>query len=130
MAFTYVYDPKANIIHTKVTDVVRVKDILKYVQSIVIDKSIKKGFIEIVDSSMVDDIIISYAELEPFKAIWNSYIEKGCRATIIFAPTDLSYGSFRMLQTVLELSQETDEERFIVLKSKEEVDRMVNQFLP
>jgi hypothetical protein len=45
--------------------------------------------------------------------------QKGCKATIICAPTDFSFGTFRMLQAVVLMRYEADP--FIVVRSKEEL---------
>jgi len=64
----------------------------------------------------------------PFTYQWESYQAKGCKATLIYAPTDISFGTFRMLQTVISLRQEVDEDRFIVVRSKDELQEQLELF--
>ncbi len=99
IAYHYEADPK--IVRAKATKVVTTKDILDYVSTIIKDDTIERDFIEIVDFQLVRDLVVTYSELNPFPYIWEKYMKKGCKAVVIYAPTDLSYGTFRMLQTVI-----------------------------
>lgn len=49
-------------------------------------------------------------------------MKKGCKAVVIYAPTNLSYGTFRMLQTVVAMSYDLAEDLFMVVRSKDELD--------
>ena len=122
MAFSYQYETCANFVRTKATGTVTTNDLIKYVGNIIEDTNIKGGFVEIVDFTSVDDLVVTYSELSPIPLLWEKYKEKGCKATIIFAPTDFSFGTFRMLQTVVLMDFEMDEDRFIVVQSKEELE--------
>jgi hypothetical protein len=120
MTLSYRYDPEQNCIYTRASGTVTTGDILQYIEIILEDKRIKRGFIEIVDFEAVEDLVVTYSEINPFPSIWEKYRQQGCKAVIIYAPNDLSFGTFRMLQTVVLLSHEEDP--FIVVRSKEELE--------
>jgi len=122
MPLTYRYNQESRTVETEATGVVTTGDMLTYVKSILADDRVQPGFIEIADFEPVEDLVVKYSEIEPFKALWRSYVQKGCRATIIIAPTDLSFGTLRMLQTVIGLGQKDAVNRFIVIRSRDELE--------
>jgi hypothetical protein len=129
MAFSYLYDSESNIVYARATGKVDTNDLLKYVERILKDKKIKSGFIEVADLASIEDLSVHYNETLQFKKIWRKYIEKGCKATIIHAPTESSYGTVRMLQTVVDMNQDTDNPHFIVVRSKETLDSLLQELL-
>ncbi len=129
MPITYQYEIDSKIVRAKATGLVTTKEILDYVTNIIEDTKIEKGFVEIVDFQLVRDLIVTYSELNPFPEIWKKYTEKGCKAVLIYTPTDLSYGTFRMLQTVVAMEHEVAEDLFIVVRSKDELENKLNEIL-
>ena len=129
MPITYQYEIDSKIVRAKATEVVTTKDMLDYVNSIIEDTKIESGFIEVVDFQDVGDLIVTYSECLPFPSIWENYIKKGCNAVVIYAPTDISYGTFRMLQTVVSLEHQIAEDLFIVVRSKEELENQLSEIL-
>jgi hypothetical protein len=127
MPITYQYEPDTKIIRAKATGTITTKEMLDYVTNITEDITIEKGFIEVVDFQTVSDLVVTYSELAPFPDTWERYMEKGCKATVIFAPTDLCYGTFRMLQTVLSLRAESSKDKFAVARSKNELEKKLAQ---
>ena len=122
MPITYKYESADKIIHAEATETITTKEILDYVTTIIEDLTIEKNFIEVVDFQLVKDLVVTYSELNPFPDIWEKYIDKGCKATVIYAPTDLSYGTFRMLQTVVEMRHAVAEDLFIVVRSRDDLE--------
>jgi hypothetical protein len=122
MPLTYRYDKENRTVETEATGVITTGELLSYVKSVIADDRVKPGFIEIVDFGPVEDMVVKYTEIEPFKALWIEYLQKGCRATILLAATDMSYGTLRMLQTVIGLSQEEAANRFMVVRSRDELE--------
>jgi len=129
MPITYQYEIDSKIVRAKATEVVSTKDILDYVNNIIEDIKIESGFIEVVDFQDVGDLIVTYSDLMPFPSIWKKYMKKGCNAVIIYAPTDISYGTFRMLQTVVALEDGVAEDHFIIVRSKNELENKLNEIL-
>ena len=129
MPITYQYEAGSKIIRATATELVTPKEILEYVSSIIEDEKIERDFIEIVDFQLVRDLVVTYSELIPFPNIWEKYMEKGCRAVVIYAPTDLSYGTFRMLQTVVTLENEVAESLFFVVRSEHELENKLKEIL-
>jgi hypothetical protein len=127
MPITYKYHPDSNIIRTKASGVIETKDLGEYVNSILDDGDIRSGFIEIADFESVTDLVITYSDLSPFPHVWKRYMEKGCKAVLIYAPTNISYGMFRMLQTVLTLQHETADDLFMIFRSRKEVEKKVKE---
>ena len=127
MPITYQYESDANIVRAKATETITTKEILDYVTNITEDVTIESGFVEVVDMELVKDLVVTYSELGPFPNIWEKFMEKGCKATVIYAPTDLSYGTIRMLQTFIATNHELAEDLFIVVRSKEELENKLKE---
>ena len=70
MPITYQYEADSKIIRAKATEVVTTKEILDYVTNIIEDIRIEKGFVEVVDFQLVEDLVVTYSELDPFPVIW------------------------------------------------------------
>ena len=129
MPITYQYEADSKIVRAKATELVTTKEILDYVTSIIEDIRIEKGFIEVVDFQLVRDLVVTYSDSYTFPNIWEKYMKKGCKAVVIYAPTDLSYGTFRMLQTVVSMEYEVADELFVVIRSKDELENKLKEIL-
>ena len=129
MPITYQYESDANIVRAKATESITTKEILDYVTNITEDVTIESGFVEVVDMELVKDLVVTYSELGPFPNIWEKYMEKGCKGSVIYAPTDLSYGTIRMMQTVISMRYEVTEDLFVVVRSREELGTMLKEML-
>lgn len=62
-------------------------------------------------------------------SIWEEYMKKGCKAVVIYAPTDLSFGTFRMLQTTVSMRHEVAEDLFVVVRSNEELKNIIKEII-
>ena len=127
MEFQYDYDSEDNIVRAQVSGTITVSSMQEYIRSIVQDERIRSGFIECINFQNVEDFVFAYKDVSIFSRLWDYYIQKECRATIIAAPTDLAYGCCRMLQKVIELDHEDTAPRFIVVRSQEELRLTVDQ---
>ena len=116
----YHYDAAKNQVRTRAEGIVSAEEILAYVRSIVDDPAIQPGFVEIVDFDAADDMVVSYSQLPPFRQIWNNYQAKGCRAVLLYASGDVSYGICRMFQGVIDPDGDQAEVPFVIVKSLEE----------
>ena len=124
MPIIYKYEIDSRIVYAKASELVTTKDLLNYVTSI-----IEYNFIEVVDFQFVKNLEVSYSDLTPFPSIGEKYMKKGCKAVLIYAPTDLSYGTFRMLQTVVASKHEVAEDLFVVVRSKDILDNKLKELL-
>ena len=129
MPITYQYESNSKTIRAKATETVTIKEILDYVSNITEDVTIESGFVEVVDMELVKDLVVTYSELEPFPNIWGKYMKKGCKGNVIYAPTDLSYGTIRMMQTVISMRHEVAEDLFVIVRSREELDNLLKEML-
>ncbi len=129
MPMTYKYDTDTRIIHATATGIITTKDMIEYVSGIVEDPKIESGFIELTDFESVTDFVITYSELTPFPGLWGKYMQKGCRASLLYAPTDLAYGSLRMAKTFIELENALAEDLFVVYRTKEELENKLKELL-
>ena len=127
MPINYEFNPESKIISAKATGKLSVGEILDYLHKILADRHIPQNFIEIVDFEHIEDLTVSYSELEPFPNIWKLYREKGCKKVVLYAPTDLSYGTFRMLQTFVALYDETANTDLIVCRTKQELESRIKE---
>ena len=121
MPMTYEYDPDRNLVNTRVQGVVTIQDMLNYVCSVLQDTSVRPGFIEVADCEGVEDIVVSFGQLRPFRQYWQEYVEKGCRATLIYTPTDFSYGVFHMVQSVIVPDGNPAQVPFELIRTQEEL---------
>ncbi len=121
MPIEYKYDADTRIVHTRISGTVSAADMLGCVRSVLGDDGIGEGFIESVDSGEVTDLVVAYSQLRPFPAMWKEYMSKGCAGVLIYAPSDVSFGIFRMLRTVISLQHPEAEELFVIVRSREEV---------
>jgi hypothetical protein len=129
MAITYHYEADTKIIRAKASGVVNAKDLLDYLNSIIEDGRIEINFVEIVDFELVTDLVITYSDSGHFSHIWEKYMKKGCKAVLIYAPTDQSYGIHRMLETVIGMQHEYAEDHFVVVRSKDELENKLKEIL-
>ena len=127
MAFEYTYDSSTNIIMTQATGVITASDLKEYVNSVIDDKNIQKGFIECVNFENIENLIISYTDTSIFSGLWDEYINNECKSTIIVAPTDIAYGCCRMIQAVIELNHENTTPKFLVVRSNDELRSALNK---
>jgi hypothetical protein len=130
MPIKYKYDPDSKIIHTVASGVIKTKDLTAYMNSVLEDKDIERGFVEIADFESVKDLVVTYSDMSQFPFVWGKYMEKGCKAVLIYAPSNLSYGIFRMLQTVISLRHKSADDLFIVLRTKEEIEKTLHDLIP
>jgi hypothetical protein len=56
-------------------------------------------------------------------------MQKGCRASLIYAPTDLGYGTLRMAKTFITLEHELAEDLFVVYRKKEDLENRLKELL-
>ena len=127
MAFKYTYDSSNNIITAQANGVITSSDLKEYVNSIINDKNIQKGFIECVSFENIENLIVSYADTSIFSGLWDEYIKNECKSTIVVAPTDLAYGCFRMIQAVIELNHENTSPKFLIVRSNDELRSAIDK---
>lgn len=128
MPFSYQYDLENNIIHTTAMGFIALSDIENHFFEVVENPQIKKEFIDIVDLEKVKNIDISFQELAPLQEIWNKFEKKGLKTIMVNAPTDISFGTFRMIKSFLEMKRGGDD--FILVRSKRELETKIKQVKP
>jgi hypothetical protein len=129
MPITYQYEPDTKIVRTTATGVITTQEMVEYVSSVVEDPEVERGFIEVTDFESITDFVLTYSELTPFPALWGQYMQKGCRASLIYAPTDLGYGTLRMAKTFITLEHELAEDLFVVYRKKEDLENRLKELL-
>lgn len=125
MPVTYTYDQEKKIIDTNAHDIVTVNEIVEYLNSILSDDEIVYGSIEIFSLENATDLIMSYSEMGVFKDIWAKYKKRIGQAVLIVAPSEVSYGLFRMLSTAVALSDEEASEAFVLVRSRDELSKYI-----
>jgi hypothetical protein len=122
LPITYQYDQNSNIIRAEADGVLTAKNLFEYLNDIIEDQQIKKDFIEIIDFQNVCDLVIAYSDTDGFRYMWKKYLSKGCKKVIVLAPTDLSYGTSRMIKTVIGFVDQGTEDMFVVVRSTDELE--------
>jgi len=127
MGITYRYNAVDNIVETVGKGTLTFNEIVTYLHAVIQDKTIKPGFIELLNLEAIDNFIVEYRQLRPFIVLWQQYLEKGSFGTIIYAPNDVSYGICRMVQTFIDTSPGNQTEDFFVVRTKQERDKELRQ---
>ena len=128
MPVSYQYDPESKIVYCKITGVIETNEFLAYLARVIADEQIESGFIEIVDFESAENLVTSYKEFTPLPVIWEEFKRKGCKATLVYAPTDIGYGIARMAQLVVGASQKQGFDNFIIVRSKKELETKIQVF--
>jgi hypothetical protein len=127
VGISYHYDSNRNLVLAEARGVITVQDILTYTKSVIQDDAIQRDFVEVVDFEGVEDLVVTYRELSPFRDIWQKYITKGCKGTLILAPSDFSYGIFRMFQAVIGSDDFEAGGPFFPVRSHEELEARISE---
>lgn len=125
MGFSYIYNAETNIVYTVATGEITVSDIIEHMQGLILDSSIKPGFIEVVDFENAANLTLSYMQTDNLLEVWKGFSWKGCQGVIIYAPSDVIYGSFKMLKMSQEVYAEDMAENAVIIRSKAEIDETV-----
>jgi hypothetical protein len=102
--------------------VIKIEEVLNYIERVIKDKTIKSGFIEIVNFEKVEDLVLSFDQMSPFSEIWEKYHKKGCKALLMFSPKNLDYGISRMVQAIVEPPADVNLPSFEVFRTMEELE--------
>lgn len=121
MPVRYTYDQDRKIIDTDAHGVVTVDEIVQYLNAILTDEEIVYGSMEIFSLENATDLVMKYSEVAVFKRLWAKYKRRIGKKVLVIAPTDVSYGLFRMLSTVVALSDAEAAEAFVILQSRSEL---------
>lgn len=126
MPIPHHYDTEQNLITATPRGTVTARDFSAYVKAILADESIRAGFVEIIDLEQTEDVVASFRELFEFRELWERYLAKGCRATLIHAPTPLSYGVFRMFRSAIS-PDVYSRGSFEILRTREELEARLKE---
>ena len=129
MPISYCFDKSTAILQSKFSGIIVFSELVEYLNSVVADQTIGSQFVELVDMQGAVDLQVYFSELHPLGALWQRYIDKGCLATVLVAPTDLSFGIARMIKSVIEDSEAGNRGAFVVVKSMAEAISDANRFL-
>ena len=122
MPVDYTYDPVRKIINTEAHGVVTVKEITDYLESILSDDNIVYGSVEVFSLENATDLAMKYSEAHVFQELWARYKKRIGQQVLVIAPDKLSFGLFRMLSTVVAMSDDTAGNAFKLLSSRDELD--------
>lgn len=121
MPVSYTYDRDKKIIDTDAHGVVTVNEIVQYLNSLLADDQIVYGSREIFSLEHATDLVMKYSEVGVFQDLWAKYKKRIGQRVLVVAPTDVSYGLFRMLSTVVALSDKEAADAFVILRSRSEL---------
>ena len=119
MAISHTYDPDLNRLTMRASGTLTVPQLEVYLAEVLSNPDIREGFVELVDLSDVDDLAMKFAETSVFEPIWRKYVDKGVARTVVLAPTDSTFGLFRMLITSLVAAMGTEDIPFYVYRDCE-----------
>lgn len=122
MPIDYTYDSARKIINADAHGIVTVSEIVDYLESILSNDIITFGSIEVFSLENATDLIMKYSEVHVFQDLWSRYKKRIGKQVLIIAPNQLSFGLFRMLSTVVEMSDEEAGEAFKILTSRDELE--------
>jgi len=121
MPIEYTYNEETKIIDTNAHGIVHVSEIVDYLQTILSDDQIEYGATEIFSLENAADLIMTYSQAQIFKSLWATYKVRIGKRILVIAPTDKAFGLFRMLASVVEMSDEEAGNAFIVLRSRDKI---------
>jgi hypothetical protein len=127
MPITYQYDPSTNLVSATASGVLKASELEAYLNQVLEDTTIQPGYVEYVDFSAISDLQLSYNETAKFSSIWASYVAKGCSRTIIYAPSDIAYGVFRMIKTVISLRLDDKLASFHIVRTEREALHLIKR---
>jgi hypothetical protein len=127
MAITYKYDQSRNLLLAEAKGVISVQELLIYFENVSEDLNIKSGFIEVVDLSEVTDLQISYSSAQKMTKGWDKWEHKSHKGSIMYAPTDLSFGILRMMQTLIDMEPGSKEILHLVTRNKDDIPELIRK---
>ena len=129
MPMSHTYDSEQNLVLVKGHGVITIKDVHAHTRGIIDNDAVRSGFIEVGDFEEVEDLIITYSDLSPFRDIWQEYMAKGCRGVLVYTPTNVSYGIIRMFQTVIGANEIEGGTIFSPVRSREELEAKISELI-
>jgi hypothetical protein len=127
VGISYRYDSIRNLVLAKAWGVITVHDITTYTGSVIQDDTVQGDFVEVVDFADLEDLIVTYRELSPLRNIWQEYITKGCKGTLILAPADSVYGISRMVRAVIGVDDCEGGPPFLPVRTQEELEARLSE---
>ena len=97
MPVQYTLQFNNSLIETNAHGVVTTAEILAYLESLFLDSRIQFGACELFNVANASDLQMTYSEIEPFNVAWQRYKARIGSTILVFAPSNLSFGLFRML---------------------------------
>jgi len=101
MAIQYHFNRDLKILFAKGVGIVSLDDLLRYGKEVLNMDEDLTGSVEYVDLSEATDITVSYHSAQQMLNIYQGWMERGIKASILYTPSDFSYGIARMISAVL-----------------------------
>ena len=130
MPVTYKYYKDQRIVDTDAHGDVHVSEIVDYLERLLLDDEIIQGSIEIFSLENATDLDVRYDNIQMFKEIWARYKVKVGNTVLVIAPTEIAFGLFRMLGSVVEASDPESYNPFKIMTSRQEVMQYIENNLP
>lgn len=121
----YRYDNEKNIVYASAGAALELADLLCYQQLICDDNDIPDGFLEYIDLYQTKKCNIHFKDLDHFAPFWECYQKRKCKGTIVCAPYDITFATFRMIQLKSEQKTEDYSYNFFVFRTTGEVDELL-----
>ena len=125
MAISYTYDQSENIVLVKAIGVISIQDMFKHAEKVAGDPNINTEFIEVVDLSECTDLQVSYDSSTKLTNSWDKWKNKFHKGSIMYAPTDVSYGVIRMMKTQIEMEPGSEAVAHLVTRTKDEIPELI-----
>ena len=101
MPIFYAHDARSNVVYTRVSGAAGAADFLAYCERVLADPAVGPGFLEVLSVEPAAVFSLVSGELLPFRGLWQRYLAKGHRGTLVHAPSDHGYGVFRMFAAMI-----------------------------
>lgn len=106
MTFFQDFDPRTRVLHTRFTGKIGIGEVISGFRKAAEMMAAARDFIHVIHLDQVKDISASYEALRPLEEVWKRYADSGPRWTLVYAPSDIGFGTFRMIQSFLETREE------------------------
>ena len=101
MAIQYHFNRDLKVLLVKGVGTVSLDDLLRYGKEVLNMDEDFTGAVEYVDLSEATDIAVSYHSAQQMLNIYKGWAARGIKASILYTPSDFSYGIARMIGAVL-----------------------------
>lgn len=125
MEFSYTYDPENKLVNTVAPDKITLERIDAHIRKLIQDPEIKPGYIEVIDFENVFEFDLKYEQVDVFIEHRKNMVFKGNIGFVLYAPTDLTFGTMKMMKLALEPKDERINDTLKIVRSRDDIESSI-----